>query len=42
VAAALAGQLTLTEGLPLNEGTALVIIANGLGLLRTPEPRRSA
>jgi Zn2+/Cd2+-exporting ATPase len=42
VAAALAGQLTLTEGLLLNEGTALLIIANGLRLLRGPEPHRSA
>jgi Cd2+/Zn2+-exporting ATPase len=34
VAAALAGRLSLTEGLLLNEGTALIIIANGLRLLR--------
>jgi Cd2+/Zn2+-exporting ATPase len=34
VTAALAGQLTLTEGLLLNEGTALLIIADGLRLLR--------
>jgi Zn2+/Cd2+-exporting ATPase len=34
VACALAGLLTLTEGLLLNEGTALLIIANGLRLLR--------
>jgi len=33
VTAALAGQLTLTEGLLLNEGPALLIIANGLRLL---------
>jgi Cd2+/Zn2+-exporting ATPase len=39
VTAALAGQLTLTEGLLLNEGTALLIIANGLRLLRSPQPR---
>jgi haloacid dehalogenase-like hydrolase len=38
VTAALAGQLTLTEGLLLNEGTALLIIANGLRLLRRPQP----
>jgi Cd2+/Zn2+-exporting ATPase len=35
VTAALAGQLTLTEGLLLNEGTALLIIANGLRMLRS-------
>ncbi|MGH9245254.1 MAG: heavy metal translocating P-type ATPase [Acidimicrobiales bacterium] len=34
VAAARSGALTLTSGLLLNEGTALVIIANGLRLLR--------
>jgi hypothetical protein len=34
VTAALAGQLTLTEGLLVNEGTALLIIANALRLLR--------
>ena len=34
VAAALAGWLSLTTGLLLNEGTALLIIANGLRLLR--------
>jgi Cd2+/Zn2+-exporting ATPase len=34
VTAAISGQLTLTEGLLLNEGTALLIIANGLRLLR--------
>jgi Zn2+/Cd2+-exporting ATPase len=34
VTAALAGQLMLTEGLLLNEGTALLIIADGLRLLR--------
>jgi len=33
VAAALAGRLSLTAGLLLNEGTALLIIANGLRLL---------
>jgi Cd2+/Zn2+-exporting ATPase len=38
VTAALAGELTLTEGLLLNEGTALLIIANGLRLLRWPRP----
>jgi Zn2+/Cd2+-exporting ATPase len=42
VTAALAGQLTLTEGLLLNEGTALLIIANGLRLLRGSQPRRNA
>ena len=34
VACALAGLLSLTDGLLLNEGTALLIIANGLRLLR--------
>ncbi len=34
VAGALAGWLSLTEGLLLNEGTAILIIANGLRLLR--------
>ena len=34
VAAALAGRLSLAAGLLLNEGTALLIIANGLRLLR--------
>ena len=34
VGAALAGHLSLTAGLLLNEGTALLIIANGLRLLR--------
>lgn len=38
VAAALAGGLSLTSGLLLNEGTALLIIANGLRLLRPPRP----
>jgi Cd2+/Zn2+-exporting ATPase len=38
VAAALAGWLSLTAGLLLNEGTALVIIANALRLAR-PSPR---
>ena len=36
VVAALAGFLSLTTGLLLNEGTALLIIANGLRLLRRP------
>ena len=39
VVAAVAGLLSLTEGLLLNEGTALLIIANGLRLLRAPAPR---
>jgi Zn2+/Cd2+-exporting ATPase len=34
IVAALAGWLTLTTGLLLNEGAALIIIANGLRLLR--------
>ena len=34
VIAAVAGQLSLTSGLLLNEGTALLIITNGLRLLR--------
>ncbi len=34
VSAALTGQLSLTTGLLLNEGSALLIIANGLRLLR--------
>ena len=34
VTAALTGRLSLTSGLLLNEGTALLIIANGLRLLR--------
>lgn len=38
VSGALAGWLTLTTGLLLNEGTALLIIANGLRLLRSPRP----
>jgi Zn2+/Cd2+-exporting ATPase len=37
VAAALAGAFTLTAGIVLNEGTALLIIANGLRLLRHRE-----
>jgi Cd2+/Zn2+-exporting ATPase len=37
VPAALTGQLTLTEGLLLNEGSALLIIANGLRRLRRKE-----
>jgi hypothetical protein len=41
VTGALASQLTLTEGLLLSEGTALLIIANGLRLLRGPAPHRS-
>ena len=39
VAAALAGRLSLASGLLLNEGTALLIIANGLRLLRRAEAR---
>jgi Cd2+/Zn2+-exporting ATPase len=48
VTTALTGQLTLATGLILNEGAALVIIANGLRLLRhkppaiTQPPTRSA
>jgi Cd2+/Zn2+-exporting ATPase len=42
VSAALAGWLTLTEGLLLNEGMALLIIANGLRLLRKPESQPQA
>lgn len=38
VVGALAGWLTLTTGLLLNEGTALLIIVNGLRLLRSPRP----
>jgi Cd2+/Zn2+-exporting ATPase len=38
VTAALAGQISLAEGLLLNEGTAVLIIANGLRLLRRPQP----
>ena len=38
VGAALAGWLSLTSGLLLNEGIALLIIANGLRLLRKPRP----
>jgi Cd2+/Zn2+-exporting ATPase len=34
IGCALAGLLSLTGGLPLNEGTALLIIANGLRLWR--------
>jgi Cd2+/Zn2+-exporting ATPase len=34
IAAALAGRLSLTSGLLLNEGTALLIIGNGLRLIR--------
>jgi Zn2+/Cd2+-exporting ATPase len=40
VACALAGLLSLTGGLSLNEGTALLIIANGLRSLR-PSPTTS-
>ena len=36
VAAALAGLLNLTAGVVLNEGTAVLIIANGLRMLRRP------
>jgi Cd2+/Zn2+-exporting ATPase len=39
VVAALAGGLSLTSGLLLNEGTALLIIANGLRLLRPAKSR---
>ncbi|MGI8870181.1 MAG: HAD-IC family P-type ATPase [Mycobacteriales bacterium] len=39
VAAALGGLLNLTEGVILNEGTALLIIANGLRMLR-PHPHQ--
>jgi len=44
VAAALAGRLSLASGLLLNEGTALLIIANGLRLLRSAQvsPRASS
>jgi Zn2+/Cd2+-exporting ATPase len=41
VAAALAGRLSLASGLLLNEGTALLIIANGLRLLRPARPSTS-
>ncbi len=41
VAAALAGTLSLAGGLLLNEGTALLIIANGLRLLRPTGPTPS-
>ncbi|NHA01192.1 HAD-IC family P-type ATPase [Nocardioides sp. W3-2-3] len=37
VAAAMAGAFNLTQGIILNEGTALLIIANGLRLLRRKE-----
>jgi Zn2+/Cd2+-exporting ATPase len=40
VPAALLGDLSLTSGLLLSEATALLIIANGLRLLRAKEPRR--
>jgi Cd2+/Zn2+-exporting ATPase len=39
VVAALSGRLSLTSGLLLNEGTAMLIIANGLRLLRPPSGR---
>jgi Cd2+/Zn2+-exporting ATPase len=39
VTAALTGRLSLTSGLLLNEGTALLIIANGLQLLRPMRER---
>ena len=38
VTAALTGHLGLAAGLILNEGTALLIIANGLRLLRRTQP----
>jgi len=41
VIAALAGWLNLTEGVVLNEGTAVLIIANGLRMLRRPGPGTS-
>lgn len=37
IAAAVSGTLSLTIGLLLNEGAALLIIANGLRLLRTDD-----
>jgi Cd2+/Zn2+-exporting ATPase len=39
VVAAMAGWLSLTEGVLLNEGSAILIIANGLRLLRAPAAR---
>ena len=42
VAAALAGRLSLAGGLLLNEGTVLLIIANGLRLLRSTRARQRA
>ncbi len=42
VAAALAGRLNLTEGVVLNEGTAILIIANGLRMLRRPTAEETA
>lgn len=42
IAGAVAGQLSLTAGLLLNEGTALLIIANGLRLLRPAGTDRRA
>lgn len=42
VTAALAGLLSLTEGVVLNEGTALLIIANGLRMLRRARTEESA
>ncbi|MBA3875888.1 MAG: cadmium-translocating P-type ATPase [Anaerolinea sp.] len=38
IVAALAGWLSLTAGVLLNEGSAILIIANGLRLLRAAEP----
>jgi Cd2+/Zn2+-exporting ATPase len=37
VVAAMAGAFNLTQGIVLNEGTALLIIANGLRLLHRKE-----
>ena len=42
VTAAVAGWLSLTTGLLLNEGSALLIIANGLRLLRKTQTREIA
>ncbi len=41
-AAALTGRMSLAAGLLLNEGSAIVIIANGLRLLRRPAPGQPA
>lgn len=38
-AAAVTGHMSLAAGLLLNEGSALLIIANGLRLLRRPAPQ---